>query len=134
MFVKDFVHVDRPFEALAPRFVDAAWLEPLVARAIGDGDLRCERGVVRRRLDALVVPMRWTMAHVALPSRLDGDLSIGPDGPTESWVTLEATYPIERSHREHRHVVEAAVQAAVHAFLVGLAAALQLDEGPPGPA
>ena len=87
MFVRDFVHVARPFQRVAPRFLrDPHWLRPLVDDAVHQAaavaralegvcagipheselvigapvpasDMQLDRGVVRSRARGLVVPI-----------------------------------------------------------------------------
>ncbi len=90
MFIRDFIHVDQPFEVVAPRFVsDTAWLVPIaeaaattardvatqVARgAGGDGPnptpsrapVRCEVGPVRARAGSILVPL-WLISAAIRP-------------------------------------------------------------------
>ncbi|MEX0664637.1 MAG: hypothetical protein WD598_07670 [Acidimicrobiia bacterium] len=128
MFVRSAVHIDSPFEAVAPCFLrDPSWLEPLLPSGPGHPPARCVRGTARRRADSLVVPIRWAMADADVFPSLDGDLAIVPAGARSTSVTFEATYALvlddEALGTEH------VVQAAVEAFLDGLAAALRA-EGP----
>jgi hypothetical protein len=127
MFVRDVVQIERPFEVVAPRFLrNPAWLEPLLWSVDGEVAARCQRGTARRRADSLVVPIRWALADTAAFQSLEGDLAIAPDGPTRSRVTFEATYSLaESSGDTQRLVTESAVEAAVRAFLTGLAVTLQ---------
>lgn len=122
MFVRDFVHVARPFEAIAPRFLrDPRWLRPIADEAVGEaarvseaiaetpdriadgvGDpgprsqlaLHLDRGAVRTRTRGLVVPISWSDG-AALPwfPPLSGDLEIAPIGLSQSALVLSASYP-----------------------------------------
>ncbi len=125
MFVRDFVHVERPFEAIAPRFLeDPGWLETLLSSASGATAVRCKRGTVRRRADTLVVPMHWALDGSSLPA-LDGDLAIVPIDPVRCHISFEATYALDVERVQPPHVTEHTVEAAVRAFLSRLAEALE---------
>jgi hypothetical protein len=112
MFVRDFIEIGQPFEAVAPRLVrNAAWLEPIAYDALEEAvatfgalrpdqpvhlvpsrlEVRCERGPVRLRSDALVMPLRWetNLPAFMLPS-LDGDLEVVPLGADRSQLVLNA--------------------------------------------
>lgn len=96
MFVRDFIHVERPFQRVAPQFLrDPRWLHPIVDEAVGEAarvshalagstdgidavtnadirldttpaGVRLERGAVRSRAHGLVVPISWS--HVVDPT------------------------------------------------------------------
>ncbi len=54
MFVRDFVHVARPFQSVAPRFLrDPQWLRPIVDEAVGEAAAVAHAlaGGTDRRLD-----------------------------------------------------------------------------------
>jgi hypothetical protein len=128
MFVRDAIQVECPFEVVAPRFLrHPAWLEPLISVAVGQHAARCQRGTARRRVDSLVVPMRWVVDDMHAFSSLDGDLVIEPAGATSSQLTFEATYSLSDKDEETAPTTQRAVEAAVGAFLEGLAGALQLE-------
>ena len=107
MFVRDFIHVDRPFEVVAPRFlgnelpieelVRGAISEACASLATADADavidgLRCTRGAIRSRGEAIVVPMRCVNdAHRAGPASLDGELEVAPMG-ARTELGFEASY------------------------------------------
>jgi hypothetical protein len=107
MFVRDFIHVDRPFDVVAPRFVGSelsveAFARDAIsdactslgdeqARVIVDG-LRCSRGRLRSRGEAIVVPLRFVNeAHAAGPASLEGELEIAPVG-AQTELGFEASY------------------------------------------
>src|SRR3990172_53547 len=126
MFVRDFVHVERPFEEIAPRFLeDPAWLETLLSSISGATAVRCQRGTVRRRADTLVVPMRWALEDAAVLPSLDGDVAIVPIDRGRCHISFEATYALDTRDREAQHVTEHAVEGTVRAFLSRLAEALE---------
>ena len=90
MFVRDFVHVARPFQSVAPRFLrDPGWLRPIVDDAVDEAaavsralegacpgtpreaelvigntaplpHVQLDRGAVRSRPRGLVVPIAWS--------------------------------------------------------------------------
>jgi hypothetical protein len=126
MFVKDAIHIERPFEDVAPRFLsNPGWLEPLVSAAVGEPSVRCRRGTARHRADSLVVPMRWAIdAEASFPS-LDGDLVIAPIGTAQSRLLFEATYTIDPQKEGAVRATAQVVETAVGAFLEGLALALR---------
>lgn len=147
MFVRDFIHVDQPFEVVAPCFVtDTSWLAPIaedaalvareVALAITDGPgpadghgasprigaVRCEVGPVRARSRSILVPM-WliNVEGAALLPDLSGDLEVAPVGADRSVIALGATYRRTSPEREESLRVERATEAGVRTFLNGIA-------------
>lgn len=131
MFVRDFVYIRRPFETVAPRFVrDPAWLDPLVAAAVGVTTGRCERGTARHHADTLVVPVRWVLDEAAPNAWLDGDLLIAPVGHDECQIALTAQSAADENSETRVRDVRAK-EAAMRAFLNGLAAALTAGTPPP---
>lgn len=134
MFVRDFIHVDRPFEVVAPRFLGnelpieelafgaiaqaCASLAPDAQRVI-DG-LRCTRGALRSRGEAIVVPVRCVNdEHPAGPASLDGELEVAPIGPRTE-LGFEASYQRSTDDPEllanMRRVTELGVRAFLHAL------------------
>lgn len=156
MFVRDFIHVGQPFEAVAPRFVaDPSWLGPIAedaARvahdvalslfppAIGGSQrtrrarpVRCEIGPVRARDSSLLVPL-WLMRtdpDAVLPD-LAGDLEVAPVGAMRSLLAFGATYRREGSDAATRERIERATEAGVRTFLTGIAANLGAPVGAGG--
>ncbi|MFA5885581.1 MAG: hypothetical protein WDA60_17150 [Acidimicrobiia bacterium] len=151
MFVRDFIHVDQPFEVVAPRFVsDTDWLAPIVEEAavvardvavslLGHspagpaqpGRVRCELGPVRARKSSILVPM-WLIserAEAALPD-LAGDLEIAPVGAHRSLVAFAATYQRPTHDLDLLERVERATEAGVRTFLNGIAAVLSRPVSP----
>ncbi len=123
MFVRDFVHVDRPFGELARCFLhDDHWLEPIMVGAVrqalagADGDaaenaigaddaVTCECGPAREHSGAVVVPVR-SVVRGALPT-LDGDLRISPFGSTRSHISLSGVWGTDGVDRvETQHVLD----------------------------
>ena len=107
MFVRDFIHVDRPFDAVAPCFVGrelsvetcprnaiseaCSSLGDEHARIIVDG-LCCSRGRLRSRGEAIVVPLRFlNEAHPAGPASLEGELEVAPVG-VQTELGFEGSY------------------------------------------
>jgi hypothetical protein len=144
MFVRDFIEIGQPFEAVAPRLVrDAAWLEPIAHDALAEAvttfgalrpdqpvhqvlsrlSVRCERGPVRFRSDALVMPLRWetNLPAFMLPS-LDGDLEVVPLGADRSQLALNATMDAFSSDRDA--IALRVVETSLRSFLRQLAASL----------
>ena len=148
MFVRDFIEIDRPFEAVAPRLVrDAGWLDPIALAALEEAvatmrvlhpyqpiqldvppmTVRCTRGPVRLRADTLVMPLRWdTNLPASLLPDVDGDLEVVPLGADRSQLTLNAnTFASSRDRDATRRVVETGLRS----FLRGLAASLDQAAG-----
>lgn len=118
--MRDFVHVDRPFNELVPRFLHGdEWLEPIMVGAVrqvldaadghvaenavgADGAVTCEFGPAREHSNTVVVPVH-SVVHGALPT-LDGDLRISPFGSTRSHISLSGVWgtdgvdPVETQH------------------------------------
>jgi len=128
MLVRDFVYIGQPFESVAPKFVqDPQWLDPLVARAAGTPTGHCQRGIVRHHDDTLVVPIHWVVEGPVAFRTMEGDLVIAPMGPDECQIAFAARYvtsndEVGRGGRETR-----TAEAAIRAFLDGLAAALNVS-------
>ena len=145
MFVRDFIHVDRPFEVVAPRFVsDTGWIAPIAEEAAADardvavsllghrptgpaepGRVRCEVGPVRARKSSILVPM-WLISErteAALPD-LAGDLEVAPVGVHRSLVAFAATYQRPTHDLDLLERVERATEAGLRTFLIGIAAVL----------
>lgn len=119
MFVRDFIHVARPFQTVAPRFLgDSGWLLPIVDEAVdeaarfsralggspeeaGDAiahatptpDVHLDRGAARSRARGLVIPISWSnvVEHAWFPP-ISGDLEIAPIGLSRSELVLSASY------------------------------------------
>lgn len=147
MFVRDFIHVAQPFEAVAPRFVsDTSWLAPIAEEAAGvardvatrlldgraraaearpAGPVRCEVGPVRARAESILVPM-WLVDESRVPALPDlaGDLEVAPVGTERSLIALGATYRRSTGEREELRRLERATEAAVRSFLHGIASFL----------
>ncbi len=151
MFARDFVRVDRPFEAVAPRFTAGpGWLEPIFDTALdnaaaslprrdrppgpipGGEPARCSQGPIRVREDALVVPWTWTWTFERDPfalSPVESDLTIAPVHPTQCALTLEARAkpPAVSLPTGAQHMVDEVLRG----FLRGLAAAIVGNDAPP---
>jgi hypothetical protein len=136
MFVRDFLHVSQPFEVVAPRFLGTdlpieelaheaiteacASLASGVPQAVLDG-IRCTRGALRSRGEAIVVPIRCVNdLHAAGPASLEGELEVAPVGTTSTELGFEASY--QRSSDDPslpgdmRRVTELGVRAFLHAL------------------
>jgi hypothetical protein len=144
VFVRDFIEIRHPFEAVAPRLVrNAAWLDPIAHDALEEAvaildalwpdhpvhprlslvSVRCARGPVRLRSDTLVMPLRWeTNLPGSFLSCLDGDLEVVPLGADRSQVALNANTCAASSDRDA--VTRRAVETGLRAFLRELAANL----------
>jgi hypothetical protein len=145
VFVRDFIEISRPFEAVAPRLVrDAAWLDPIAHDAVREAvatlaalrpdqpaqaalppvSVRCTRGPVRLRADALVMPMRW---ETNLPSTVvpgvDGDLEVVPLGRERSQIALNAN--AAASSIDGEGIICRVVETGLRVFLRQLAASLE---------
>jgi hypothetical protein len=146
MFVRDFIDIPQPFEAVAPRLVrDPAWLNPIAHDALQDAvtamgglrpdqavdvrlsqlDVRCTRGPVRLRVDTLVMPMRWdtNLPESVLPS-LDGELEVLPLGADRSQLALNATTPRSASQRDA--ITRRVIETSLRVFLRRLAGSFDL--------
>jgi hypothetical protein len=124
MFVRDFIHVDQPFESVAPRFVAGnAWLHDVADD--GAEALQYETGPVRARLDSLIVPIVMSGATTAGLPRLEADLEISPLGPERSQLTLSATYRRPADTGPDAVMAQRAVEAGIRRFLQALAASLE---------
>jgi hypothetical protein len=146
VFVRDFIEIRQPFEAVAPRLVrDAAWLDSIardaietavatmgairpdypVHRGLSPLTVRCTRGPVRLRSDALVMPLSWetNLPTAVLPS-LDGDLEVVPLGAGRSQMALSANKGA--SFGPGDAVTRRAVESGLRAFLRQLAEQLEV--------
>jgi hypothetical protein len=145
MFVRDFIEIPLPFEAVAPLLVrNAAWLEPIAQHAVEEAiatrralhpdqavpagvplEVRCARGPVRIRADALVMALRWEInPPVVLLSTVDGDLEVVPLGADRSQIGLDANTSARPSDGDvlTRRVIETSLRV----FLSRLAASLRV--------
>jgi hypothetical protein len=146
MFVRDFIDIPQPFEAVAPRLVrDAAWLNPIARDALQEVvtalgalrseqavdvrlsqlDVRCTRGAVRIRVDTLVMPMRWdtNLPESVLPS-LEGELEVLPVSADRSQLAVNATTPGAAS--QHDAITRRVIETGLRAFLRRLAGSFEL--------
>ncbi len=146
MFVRDFIEILRPFEAVAPRLVrDAAWLDPIAHEALEEAvatlsalhpdqpvdrrlallNVRCVRGPVRLRSGALVMPLRWetNLSALLLPS-WDGDLEVVPLGADRSQIALNAN--TGAASRDRDAITRRVVETSLRVFLRQLATQLEL--------
>jgi hypothetical protein len=145
MFVRDFIEVHQPFEAVAPRLVrDAVWLEPIAHDALEEAiatlgalgphrsvdlglppvTVRCARGPVRLRSDVLVMALRWeTNLPAWMPFSLDGDLEVVPLGVERSHLALNAN--TLASPPVNDAVTRRVAETGVRAFLRQLASSLE---------
>jgi hypothetical protein len=153
MFVRDFIHVARPFESVAPRFVaDATWLTAIAedatvngrelsavlrlddadARlaAVPSGPVRCDSGPVRVRRDSLVVPLTITATGAGAAPELEADLEVSPLGPTLCQLTLNATYRRAGAAGTDDTLAQRAAEVVARAFLQAVAERITADEQP----
>jgi hypothetical protein len=146
VFVRDFIEIRQPFEAVAPRLVrNAAWLDPIARGAVEDAvatmrairpdepahrglsplTVRCTRGPVRIRGGALVMPLSWeTNLPTSVLPNLDGDLEVVPLGAGRSQIALSANDGASSGHRDDG--TRRAVESGLRAFLRQLAAQLEV--------
>ena len=143
MFVRDFIEILQPFEAVAPRLVrNAAWLDPIACDALEEAvatlgalypdqavqlgiplSVRCERGPVRLRADTLVMPLRWeTNLPAFLHPSVDSDLEVLPLGAARSQIALNANTCTNPGDDDA--VTRRVAETGVRAFLRQLAANL----------
>jgi hypothetical protein len=112
MFVRDFAHVDRPFDEVAPRFVRVhSSLRPVLAA------YRVVCGPVRERRNAVTVPVTWEANDSAGIPALDGDIRVVPFGAAGSHVAVTGLFdgggdPVDAHHR-----VESAARGLLHALV-----------------
>ncbi len=146
MFVRDFIELPLPFEAVAPRLVrNAVWLDPIAQHAVEEVvatlaalhadqpvpsrrplQVRCVRGPVRIRADAMVMPLRWeTNLPVSLLPALDGDLEVVPLGADRSQIALNANTTARTDNGGG--ATRRAVETGLRTFLSQLAA--DFDQG-----
>lgn len=133
MFVRDFVHVDRPMDAVRPQFLTRAdlWLAPLADRAC---NVSLEVGVTRLRGDALVLPLVWVWraSDTALPPLL-ADLEVAPILSTRTEIAFCGTYaPVREGlgRRVDELVRHRLAEASVRSFLTEIACAVQAAKPP----
>lgn len=159
MFVRDFVHVDRPMEVVRPRFMAGAdeWLAPLASRAFaaheelreqlaptGRRGQACatecaskvllEVGVVRLRDDALVLPLLWDVSFSAVPfPPLLADLEVAPIGSARTLIAFSGTYEPPRDglgRRDDELLLHRLTEASVRSFLTEIARVLEGEREP----
>jgi hypothetical protein len=119
VFARDFVHVNRSFEQVAPRFTGSEhWLEPIVDAALG-GTRRahCSRGSLRMLEHALLVPMQWSFDPApSVLTPLTADLTVAPLGARQCVLTLEACFrpPASVETAAVQHTVETVLRDVLH--------------------
>lgn len=140
MFVRDFIHVDRPFDAVAPRFVgNDLPLEDLVVSAmsnatasLGPGNesasidgLSCTRGALRSRGEAIVVPLRCVSDDRPVgPSHLEGELEVTPVG-RRTELGFEASYQRTSDDQGRLRQTRRVTELGVRSFLQALGRVLE---------
>ena len=143
MFARDFVHLDHPFERVAPRFTGMGLrLEPIVASVLAEvpvpaGAVRgpgspwppapsCVRGPTRAREGSLIIPMSWSFDPDPWElSPLKTDLTIAPIDATQCVVSVEAL--VRRPSRIRADDPQHAVETLLRAFLRALAVAIDRE-------
>ncbi|MCZ7528696.1 MAG: hypothetical protein M5U14_21385 [Acidimicrobiia bacterium] len=146
MFVRDFVHVERPLDEVRARLVSepAVRLRPLARRAYdesevlrgllagtghalppGSSEVELAVGPVRLRDDALVLPMLWGPGtdHPLLPP-IEADLEVAPVGSEWTQLTLVGNYtrrPSGALRRRDDLLLHRVLEASVRSFLVAVA-------------
>ncbi len=147
MFVRDFIDVPLPFEAVAPRLVrNEAWLNPIAHDALEEAaatldalrpdpprqaglpplSVHLTRGPVRLRADSLVMPLHWeTNLPASVLPGVNGDLEVSPLGQDRSQVAVSAT--TWTSSAEHDGITRRVVETGLRSFLRRLA--VQLERG-----
>jgi hypothetical protein len=145
MFVRDFIEIPQPFEAVAPRLVcNAAWLNPFLHAALEEAvstlgalstdepltlrlaplTVRCGRGPVRLRADTLVMPLRWeTNLPAFLVPDVDGELEVAPLGVVRSQLALNANAGPSSPGQDD--IARRVMETELRAFLRHLAAEFQ---------
>jgi len=119
VFARDFVHVNRPFEQVAPRFTGSEhWLEGIVDAALG-GTRRahCSRGALRMLENALLVPMMWSFdPGPSVLTPLTADLTVAPLDALQCVLTLEACLkpPTSVETVAVQHAVDAVLRDVLH--------------------
>gem|GEM_PF-6291926 len=122
MFARDFVHVNRPFEQVAPRFTGSVdWLEPIVDAALGGTQrARCSRGSLRVLESALLVPLTWSFdPEPSVLTPLTADLTVAPLDALQCVLTLEARLqpPAGVEATAVQHAVEAVLRDVLHGLV-----------------
>jgi hypothetical protein len=122
MFARDFVHVNRPFEQVAPRFSGSvSWLDPIVDAALG-GTRRahCSRGSLRARESSLLVPlMLFFDPNPSVLTPLTADLTVAPLDAMQCVLTLEARLqpPAGIEATAVQHTVDSVLRAVLHGLV-----------------
>jgi hypothetical protein len=122
MLIQDFVYIDAPFHAVAPRLAAGDVPMPSMAGRVTIGEA-IQSG------DTLVIPMAWQAEALsaAFPV-LWADLEVAPFDEHETQLTLVGRYdpPLGAVGRQlDRLLLHRIVQASVRSFLEGLAAAAE---------
>ena len=96
-FLYDFCPVAGPIRHCGPRLLDVYGpvLADAAAAAFGDGHGALRTGEPRRRDDAVIIPIAWTVEAGPRPDtlfeQLDGDLQLAPLDAGVSHLSLSAT-------------------------------------------
>lgn len=96
VFITDFVHLEHPFEALAPSFADpqASWREAAAASA-GHQRFAVTIGEARSKTTSVIVPMRWDpIAFERLLPVLDADLELLSLGEGHCRLGISGRYQV----------------------------------------
>ena len=155
MLLHDFAYAPVSADRVCDRIVakDGAWLSPLAAEAMGEGEalrlrvgpvsalplfgktVRVEVGTPLRRGDVTVVPLTWTAtAAPGLFPVLSADLEIAPLDPQLTQLTIQGRYapPLGAiGRRLDRLLMHRIAEASVRAFLNRLVATLTDECGEP---
>jgi hypothetical protein len=118
--VQDFVPV-------AERFEQASWLAEVAAAAVAPDELvAVEFGEPRSVEHALIAPLHWETENGPFTT-LDADLRLEPVPRGGSHLGFSGTYEMPSSGSGSRDAVsrQRLVEACVHRFITGVAAALE---------
>lgn len=129
VFITDFVHLDHPFDQLAPVLGDseAPWRE-VAARSAGGQRFDVTIGEPRRKATSVIVPMRWEpIAFERLLPVLDADLELLSLGLEHCRLAMNGRYQVPLAMfgaTLDRLAMHRVAEAAVRRLLTEIAAAL----------
>jgi hypothetical protein len=129
VFISDFVHLERPFEVVAPARLDpdGEWLRVAVRSAAGQR-YGLVIGEARRNASSVIVPMRWEPGSFErLLPLLDADVELLSLGEGHCRLSMSGRYQVPLAQLGatlDRLAMHRVAEAAVRRFLTEISEAL----------
>ena len=129
VFISDFVHLERPFEEVAPALLDpdGEWLRVAVRSAAGQR-YGLAIGEARRNTSSVIVPMRWEPGSFErLLPMFDADVELLSLGEGHCRLSMSGRYQVPLAQLGatlDRLAMHRVAEAAVRRFLSEISEAL----------